>query len=209
MKKFVYKPRVHGNAFVQLPLQNGNRVHIWSEDLPQAEVVDISIHNHRYSFKSKILYAAIENLILDVHKVLPEPTQPIYYHLYKVDYNSKYGITPNVPKSTVLKISDEQFTYEITSSNIHHVNSTYNFQAGLFHQINPLDSLVVTLVNKYFILPTEIMAAICLCPANSIPDNNFDKIKSVNENIIWNVIDKVIRKLKLTCIEDLEKIIII
>ena len=47
---------LHGLGFIQVKLPNSARMHVWHPDLPRRSCYDFSsIHNHRFSFRSRVL----------------------------------------------------------------------------------------------------------------------------------------------------------
>lgn len=47
---------LHGLGFIQIKLDDNQRLHIWHPDLPRRKCFEHSnIHNHRFAFKSTVL----------------------------------------------------------------------------------------------------------------------------------------------------------
>lgn len=58
---------LHGLGFIQLKLGGNQRMHVWHPDLPRRECFEFSaIHNHRFSFTSKVLKGKQANVRVDI-----------------------------------------------------------------------------------------------------------------------------------------------
>lgn len=57
----------HGLGFAQVKLQGNQRLHVWHPDLPRRDCFEWSpIHNHRFSFESRVLVGTQVNRIYKV-----------------------------------------------------------------------------------------------------------------------------------------------
>lgn len=58
---------LHGLGFIQLVLPANQRLHVWHPDLPRRECYKHSaIHNHRFSFVSRVLKGTQQNVRVDL-----------------------------------------------------------------------------------------------------------------------------------------------
>lgn len=61
---------LHGLGFIQLVLPGDQRMHVWHPDLPRRNCYEHSgIHNHRFSFVSRVLKGVQHNVRTDVEIV--------------------------------------------------------------------------------------------------------------------------------------------
>jgi len=61
---------LHGLGFIQLVLPANQRLHVWHPDLPRRHCYEhSSIHNHRFSFKSRVLIGVQKNVRVDLELV--------------------------------------------------------------------------------------------------------------------------------------------
>ncbi len=64
---------LHGLGFIQLVLGGNQRMHVWHPDLPRRDCYAHSaVHNHRFSFTSRVLKGVQINQRCDVEIVKPE-----------------------------------------------------------------------------------------------------------------------------------------
>ena len=64
---------LHGLGFIQLVLGGNQRMHVWHPDLPRRNCyVHSAIHNHRFSFTSRVLKGVQVNQRCDLEIVKPE-----------------------------------------------------------------------------------------------------------------------------------------
>ena len=176
-------PRVHGNGFVQLdiPGSNTHRLHIWPEKKLDTQKVYTGIHNHKFSFKSKVLLGKLVHLQ--------------YEDLVRDNFNGEWNIYTTVPrdredKGLVLATSDlfklvNPQKFEMSAG------SEYEFKAGKFHDSYGV-GLTATLMNKGDV---EDIQVIVTCPKDKEPDNDFNRYQ-FEEKILWDIIEQVFKIIK-------------
>lgn len=58
---------LHGLGFIQVVLPGNQRLHVWHPDLPRRDCYEHSaIHNHRFSFVSRVLKGVQKNIRVDL-----------------------------------------------------------------------------------------------------------------------------------------------
>jgi hypothetical protein len=58
---------LHGLGFIQLVLPGNQRMHVWHPELPRRDCFEHSaIHNHRFSFNSRVLKGVQKNVRVDL-----------------------------------------------------------------------------------------------------------------------------------------------
>lgn len=61
---------LHGLGFIQLVLGGNQRLHVWHPDLPRRDCyLSSAVHNHRFSFTSRVLKGLQENQRMDLEVV--------------------------------------------------------------------------------------------------------------------------------------------
>lgn len=58
---------LHGLGFIQVKLGGNQRLHVWHPELPRRKCFEYSaIHNHRFSFRSRVLKGVQNNVRIDL-----------------------------------------------------------------------------------------------------------------------------------------------
>jgi hypothetical protein len=74
-------PRIHGNGFIQIDLDERRRLHVWDHRIPR-QSRDSSIHDHAFSFRSACVMGTLVNIVMepiaDPRRFGQEPTHRIY-----------------------------------------------------------------------------------------------------------------------------------
>lgn len=64
---------LHGLGFIQVVLDANQRLHVWHPDLPRRNCYEHSaVHNHRFSFTSRVLKGVQVNQRCDIEVMKPE-----------------------------------------------------------------------------------------------------------------------------------------
>lgn len=175
-------PRVHGNGFIQVDLlEKDCRLHIWPEPKLETQKVYTGIHNHNFSFTSKILLGTLLHIEYEGVK------QSIsgFHHVYKT-----------IPRDREDKglILASPHRYNLGKSRWFWLGqgSQYDFEYGKFHDSKGL-GLTATLMRKKKVEPlTEVYV---LCNYNEVPDNDFNRYQYTPE-ALWPIIEDVFNKIK-------------
>lgn len=127
---------LHGLGFIQLVLGGDQRMHVWHPDLPRRSCYEHSaVHNHRFSFTSRVLKGNQVNVRADIEIV----TQ-----------GSHLLISHNGPRSD----SGGRLSYPVAECNIlYREPETYGpgeeyFMPAFEYHHTPVDGIVVTLMKK-------------------------------------------------------------
>jgi hypothetical protein len=130
---------LHGLGFIQLKLGGNQRMHVWHPDLPHRDCFEHSaIHNHRFSFTSRVLKGTQVNVRCDIEVVRPET-------------GSHLLISHNGPRSD----KGGRESYPVADVNIFEqpeeridAGSSYFVPAMTYHH-TPCDGVVVTVMQKH------------------------------------------------------------
>ena len=127
---------LHGLGFIQLVLPANQRLHVWHPDLPRRRCFEhSSIHNHRFSFKSRVLIGVQKNVRVDV-ELVKDGTHDVISH--------------NGPRSD----KGGRLSYPVAQCNVHTL-AVEEYQPGQeyfmpMHEYHytPNNGVVVTLMQK-------------------------------------------------------------
>ncbi len=129
---------LHGLGFIQLKLAGNQRMHVWHPDLPRRNCYEHSaIHNHRFSFTSRVLKGVQVNQRCDLEIVRPGA-------------GSHLLISHNGPRSE----KGGRESYPVADVNVHmgiverySPGETYSMLALGYHH-TPCDGVVITIMQK-------------------------------------------------------------
>lgn len=129
---------LHGLGFIQLVLGGNQRMHVWHPDLPRRDCYEHSdVHNHRFSFKSKVLIGTQVNRRCDLEIVKPGTGSHIL-------------ISHNGPRSE----KGGRESYPVADVNVYErdieriaAGQEYLMRAMEYHH-TPCDGIVVTIMTK-------------------------------------------------------------
>lgn len=130
---------LHGLGFIQLVLDGNQRMHVWHPDLPRRNCAEHSaVHNHRFSFTSRVLKGVQVNQRCDLEIVKPET-------------GSHLLISHNGPRSD----KGGRLSYPVADINVYEraieryeAGQEYFMPAMEYHH-TPCEGVVVTLIQKH------------------------------------------------------------
>lgn len=158
--------RLHGNGFIQVDLEDGQRLHIWPHPLKPAQVVHTPIHDHRFSFVSTILAGAMYNRCFDL---LIRPNGGL--QIYTAEARAKED-TELAPSGVYADISP------VWLSQVYTEGQSYEFPAFAFHMSDPQE-FTITYMRKRKVFPTSPRV---LVPRDQEPDNQWNRY---SEDAYW------------------------
>lgn len=128
---------LHGLGFIQLVLDGDQRMHVWHPDLPRRSCYEhSSIHNHRFSFTSRVLVGTQRNVRVDV-ELVRDGTHDVISH--------------NGPRSD----KGGRLSYPVAQCNVYEremevieAGMEY-FMPAMEYHYTPVDGVVVTLMKKF------------------------------------------------------------
>lgn len=128
---------LHGLGFIQLVLPANQRLHVWHPDLPRRDCYEHSaIHNHRFSFDSRVLKGLQRNVRVDL-ELVKDGTHIIISH--------------NGPRSD----KGGRLSYPVAECNIHEQQvevyepgATYHMPMHQYHHTPNGTGVVITLMQK-------------------------------------------------------------
>lgn len=162
-----------GLGFIQLKLNQEERLHFYHEDLPA--FVD-QPHNHRYDFTSRVLKGCLENIIWkEAQKDPKAELSNLRYDSCTSDDNLE------IPEGrlTKRKIVSRFYTAE---------GSGYYMPKEVFHQVNPMVKPTITLLSRG---PKVYEFATILEPVDFEPVCPFSG--NLPEEELWDIVKKCLK----------------
>jgi hypothetical protein len=162
--------RLHGNGFIQVDIGPDLRLHVWSKKAPQAQNVYTPIHNHSFSFLSRIIKGRLMN---KVYQTCPGQSHKVYVAITRDHQDTRLeacGLTSGVLLET---------------DHIYEAGADYSFPAGEFHESVPLENPTVTIMRK--VAKHHLILPLVLVPRDIEPDNDFNRYRHGEE-----ALDKIV-----------------
>lgn len=183
--------RVHGNGFIQtdFPSEGGagtRRIHVWHPSVPRQKVSTM-IHDHNYSFFSRILKGKMVNITYRKG------------HLFNNFGNSIPGCWTEYKGETRDRqdtiLSKVQYSIpvnlDIVSADVYTAGDSYFFSAFDFHEIIVVEP-VLTVMTKVEVFPTQ--AATVLVPIEEEPDNTFNRYTALDNETARRICLEVLHR---------------
>jgi hypothetical protein len=166
-------PRVHGNGFIQLDLTLETRLHVWGDSRIPRQVVPSQIHDHAFSFTSRIVVGQI------IHREIG------LWANSKGAYDA-YRPVKNVGEDTRLVKFPMRYSATIAAEKLFRAGDVYTFEAYKFHEtVAPW--LCVTVIEKdKREIPGDVPPTV-LVPHGLEPDNSFNRYQA-DPDLLWQII---------------------
>lgn len=174
------RPRVHGNGFIQLDLDERERVHVWGDrDIPRQRV-PTPVHDHLFGFVSTVYVGAIMNTVYRLSDVAP--THAVY------EANIRRG------EDTVLVRSGVEVRPVVVYAQTYHEGQCYFMDPYVFHETHVDAPAVTTIIKQDKTLAQrggfgEERPRV-LCRLGEEPDNDFRR-DAYDERFLWEIIRRV------------------
>lgn len=174
-------PRVHGNGFIQIdcPWNTDLRINVWGHpDIPKQKT-PIPIHDHRFSFESKIYKGMLTNVQLTFSSYIGKGAT---HEVYNVRCSKEKEDTQLFPTGYYAICTS-------LSATSYRSGETYIFDKGTFHEtmvVEPTITVIRKLVNHPEYQPRVMI------PVSIRPDNEFSR-DSVTPERLWGIVHEVLR----------------
>ncbi len=178
------RPRVHGNGFIQLDLDNATRLHIWGHlDIPRQKVRS-PIHDHVFSFTSTILVGRMVNI-----DYVPLPGFDYRVHVPEVREGEDTILRPT--RTLTSPHPNRTCLIEEGTS-----RKTYKMPAFVFHE-TLTDGPSATVIFKDGLTQAQGGSGLprVLVPTDLEPDNEFNRYDA-DPDLLWSIIKEVIERMK-------------
>jgi hypothetical protein len=167
---------LHGLGFIQLVLEGSQRMHVWHPDLPRRACYEHSaVHNHRFSFTSRVLKGQQVNQRCDLEYVKPGDGS----HLL-ISHNG-----PRMPTGSRL-------SYPVCDVNVigrgiefYGAGEEYHMPAMEYHH-TPCEGIVVTVLKKH---EETTLHANSVCRRGVDFDVGFDRFQLSPEQLYAYVVE--------------------
>ncbi len=182
-------PRVHGNGFIQIDLDDVRRLHIWGHpDIPHQKTYS-PIHDHIFNFTSHILAGRMVNVNYEL--IEREDGNFNIYHpavrnkedtvLEQMD-DKRYVIWP---QATAVVCGDSSFMG---------FGRQYHMAAGVFHETFPTGptATIIFKMGKTQAEGNDSVLPRVLVPRGVDPDNEFDRY-GFDEDKLWDITFEVLK----------------
>lgn len=170
------RPRVHGNGFIQLDLNDDGtkRLHIWDVDVPR-QIVATPIHDHVFDLRSNVLFGTL------IHEEL-EPVARTFgtHRIFRAQQEEGTQNTILVPDKGTVTLNVEQRL-------VLGAGSLYTFPAWRLHQTDHR-GLTVTVMDKVN-APRDYGRPRVLVPVGEAPDNEFHR-DGFDQDYLWSFIER-------------------
>ncbi len=164
------RPVAHGNGFVQVPLDNDERLHVWHPQCPRQRVYT-GTHDHRFRFESRILTGRLMNRIWTW-------AQGYDYRIYHADDDDKLAWSGDTCR--LIHYSDA----------VHGPGESYQMNWKWLHDSVPVTAMVATVMRKTDV--NRDYKAKVLCVTEERPDNEFRR-DARSEMFLWALVREVLR----------------
>lgn len=170
---------LHGLGFIQVQLQGDQRLHVWHPELPRRKCFEHSaIHNHRFSFNSRVLIGQQINIKFKAKYLFDQDTHLLYLHEGARTAN---GGRPWTPNATVAMVEHSRQTIQ--------AGEEYFMYAYDFHRPEPGgDGRVATIMTK---LGEGKRGAMSSCAIGIEPDTDFDRFQ-LSPAQLWTYVFEVL-----------------
>ncbi len=184
--------RVHGNGFIQIDLEPGLRFHVWDESIPR-QAIQTPIHDHRFSFISRILMGELINISYEAIPIPPEPqaSREGGWYLKPVAHRLHTPVPGDREDTKLVPVDESEYFMEVQSRGSYLEGQEYSFEARDFHETQH-QGLTATLMRKTSEIPDHRVRV--ACPVDLEPDNIFNRYE-VDIDAMWRIVERVSRSL--------------
>lgn len=187
-------PRVHGNGFIQLDLDDRRRLHIWGHRAIPKQKVASPIHDHIFGFESEIVVGRLLNVNYD------------FIPWNDDDESGPYRVfepTVREGEDTVLNFNGEFCDVMISDCQLIDAdtsNQNYFMQPFVFHETFT-SGPAATIIEKDGLTHAQRAARFgveesakprVLLPQGHEPDNDFNRYEAMPPWLAWAVIKDVL-----------------
>lgn len=182
-----FKPQVHGNGFVQVDLTPTRRLHVWGHPLIPKQKSPSPIHDHKFSFTSRILLGEMINRRFTAR---PSPA----------DHEDDYVVHQaqiRDREDTILVPTGERVWLQETSRVAYGPGSTYQMKIGELHE-SIVHELTVTIIEKDPPAPEGgLLMPRVFIPVGVRPDNEFNRYGMMDEAVLWKIISDALLQARI------------
>ncbi len=189
-----YSPRVHANGFLQIDITPTVRLHVWGDPRIPRQHVQTPIHDHAFSFTSRVLVGTLNHRTFSVRPyeggqlVGTARARTLYQpHRARVRHGEDTVLAPD---GAVVTLAEESSSYIGGGSDP--LENTYSMEPGEFHETVPLGPAVSVIVKRGPTLSQGGPSPTVLLPVGVQPSNEFDRHAAASFEAMWAVVADVI-----------------
>lgn len=186
-----YRPRVHGNGFLQLDLSTDVRLHIFGHDKLPKQHVATPIHDHTFGFKSYCYKGRLVNVVYGV-----EPGG-VEFHVYEPEVRDGED-TVLMPVGAehdcgvfILRTNVVVPAF-LSDDDCVSMRASYSMECGVLHESLAPEPTVTVMFKAS---PTQPRSCPwkprVLVPQGMAPDNEFTRY-DVHPDLLWEIIDEML-----------------
>lgn len=174
-------PRVHGNGFIQLDLDEATRLHVWGDPEIPKQKVSTPIHDHVFGFDSLLVVGRLLNIRYDWHPRVWGDMQIYTAHCRE-------------GSDTVLEGTGEYGYAEPTGIEVIEWCSRkwkYRMSPYVFHEsiaTEPTATIITKDGPTRGRVPPRVLA-----PRRCEPDNDFDR-HAFDEDMLWRIVERTLHR---------------
>lgn len=174
--KDVMKPRVHGNGFIQIDLDERRRLHVWGHpEIPRQKTWH-PIHDHVFSFTSTVIVGRVVNV---VYQPIERPHGDGRYEMLQALPPVKDGSqdTKLAPAPVHDPAHGKRFDLAVLRTDVVHADETYAMRRFEFHETIPVEPTITVMEKSGPTLaerPSGHRPYVAV-PHGVEPDNEFDR----------------------------------
>lgn len=183
---------LHGLGFLVVQLPANQRMHVWHPELPKRKRLEQTwVHNHRFSFRSKVLVGSLYNVRWDAPAKGQEVYGDVFDEYSHAGARTAFGSRPWTPTGRKRVLTAEARrevaageTYAMTAYDFHHT------------EVASSDGILVTLMEKCYEYDAP---AASLCCEGVQPDEEFDRYQWAEE-CLWDVVHQCLAGSDRLCV---------
>lgn len=168
------QPRVHGNGFIQLDLNQWQRAHFWGHPAIPCQRMPSPIHNHRFNFASAIMKGALTNVVY----------RPVWRD---EGLFSEWRPEAREGEDTVLHLTGRRCDLHVFDTHTYH--RSY-FANGVDLHETIVHEPTVTIMTKVESGPPPASTPTVLVRGFHEPDNEFDR-NQFDSHTLWGLIELI------------------
>lgn len=175
-----YEPRVHGNGFIQLDIDESRRLNFWGHPAIPCQKVPIPIHDHTFDFVSTIIKGRLINVVYDL--VYTGNIKPFKVYVAKTREREDTKLEP---------LNVNYCRPEVRRAEIVMEGQKYWMKAFDMHEIfTPEPS--ITLMDKSIPTINDSIGRTprVLIPVGKEPDNEFNRYDTPLD-VLWDIIKDI------------------
>lgn len=170
--------RLHGNGFIQIDTGPRQRLHVFGHPDAPRQKVPTPIHDHKFSFKSRIYSGALINAVWHFDARLPHT-----HFVCGYEPSGKGG------EDTRLIETDERGGLRLASMMIHTPGDQYRHSHGILHETFANEPTITVMDKTGF---DETHKPRVLCRIGLEPDNYFTRY-DLDDDELWRMVADALR----------------